>query len=216
MSYQWVASSRRLNGSWRATWSRNARPPQLGGLYRIHDMRVAIIAIVVLAACQTLPQPECPDEKALTAETRIREFTNSRGAVIARGREAARGVGIGLPDDPWLGVAHYGEWTYWYPNGQIKARVHYAVTCHTHCCVAGPCGWVHDYFTGEFELWHDSGRRLARGSFVPEQVRVDNNCEGGAITLRGAISPASEFWDNLGKRISLQEARSAGFLPRGW
>lgn len=179
-------------------------------------MRAAVIAVVVLAACHTLPQPECPDQNTLVAETPIRQFTDSRGAVIARGREAARGVGIGSPDDPWRGVVHYGEWTYWYPDGRIKARVNYAVTCHTHCCVAGLCGWVHDYLTGAFDLWYESGQRLARGNFVPKQVRVDNNCEGGATTLRGAISPASEFWDTSGKRISLHDARSAGLLPTGW
>jgi hypothetical protein len=179
-------------------------------------MRGVITVVVFLAACQTLPQEGCHDETTLATDTRIREFTDSRGVVIARGQEAVRGMGLGVPDDPWLGIAHYGEWTYWYPNQQRQARVHYAVTCHTHCCVAGLCGRAHDYFTGEFELWHESGQRLARGSFGPARARVDNNCEGGAMTLRGVISPESEFWDPSGKPIPLRDARAAGFLPTGW
>jgi hypothetical protein len=179
-------------------------------------MRVLTASLVILIGCGTVPQPECPSAHSLPGESRVREFTDASGSVIARGREAMRGTGMGLPDDPWLGVVHDGEWTYWYPSGQMRARVNYKVTCHTHCCVAGLCPMIHDYLDAQFELWHDSGEKLARGNFVPARVRVDNNCEGGTVTLRGVISPESEFWDKLGNRMTLADARRAELLPPGW
>ena len=183
-------------------------------------MKAGALLLLALVACTSAPAPpvqnhECPTAEAIAATARMREFKDARGGVNARGMEVD-GSEAGPPDDPWRAVVHYGQWTYGHLNRRMWARVNYAVTCHPHCCYAGPCTLVHDYLSGPFELWHESGERLAKGTFIPEKVQINNNCEGGTTTLRGAISPDSELWDRTGKRITLEEARAAGWLPKGW
>jgi len=136
-------------------------------------------------------------------ESEFTTFKDSAGNVVASGRHLTHGWRVDDRLPPWENVVAVGVWTTWYPNGQMRGRVSYALRCYIHCCSAGPCPQVGAYPVGEFEFRHSNGALKARGTFVPFRLHVETNCQGGDTTTSSRPSPESRAWDESGNEIPM-------------
>jgi hypothetical protein len=163
----------------------------------------AICIVLLLTACSTQNLFECPDLKRMGRQAEFTTFKDPSGNIVASGRHLDDGWHVDARLPPWQNVIPIGIWTTWYPNGQMRGRVSYALSCYIQCCTIGPCPNVHAYPVGEFEFWHSNGALKARGAFVPFRQHVETGCEGGDSTTMARPSPASRGWDEKGNEIPL-------------
>ncbi|MCM2317490.1 MAG: hypothetical protein NDJ92_20260 [Thermoanaerobaculia bacterium] len=159
--------------------------------------------LVVFFGCSTSSPFECPNVGKLEASALPHAFHDEQGHLIATGKSRSRDWRIDdrLPD--FQNLIPVGRWEYWYPSGKLKAHVSYGLSCFLQCCTGGLCPQVHAYPRGAFELWFESGRRRATGTFVAERRHVSTSCEGGDFTMRATLSGDSKAWDESGEPITL-------------
>jgi hypothetical protein len=166
-------------------------------------MRIAAALLILLIGCASGAPFDCPDLSRLEQSAQHDTFRAADGAIIASGRHLGHSWRIAdhLPD--WQNLTPLGTWTYWYPSGQVRARLTFDLSCYIQCCTAGQCPQVHAYPVGAFEFFYPSGQPRARGTFIPARRHVDTSCEGGDFTMRGAASGDSRAWSESGQVIPL-------------
>jgi hypothetical protein len=162
-----------------------------------------MLVTIVAAACSTHSLFECPDLQRLGRQAQRTTFKDSAGNIVASGRHLGGSWRIDDRLPPWQNVIPIGDWTTWYPNGQMRSRVTYALSCYIQCCSGGPCPQVHAYPAGDFEIRHPSGSLKARGTFVPFRQHVETSCEGGDSTMSSRPSAASGAWDENGNEVPM-------------
>jgi hypothetical protein len=108
----------------------------------------------------------------------------------------------------WHEFLRVGAWSYNYPSGAKKAEVTYAIRWYTECCAGGPCDQPYEVLVEDFSVWWPNGQLLAEGSFGLTRVRLDTNCQGGAMLVRGVPSKSTRYWDSSG------EPADASVLPQ--
>ena len=165
--------------------------------------KIAAFLILSLVGCVSRTTFDCPDVARLERRALQETFRDASGTPVASGRHLGPSwrVADHLPE--WQNLTPVGAWTYWYPNGQVRARLTYGLSCYIQCCTGGPCPQVHAYPIGPFEFFYPSGELRARGTFIASRQHVDTSCKGGDATIRGVASVDSQARDESGKPVPL-------------
>jgi len=160
-----------------------------------------LLLLLSLTACASYDHSVCPDLHRLERRAALTTFRDSDGVAVASGRHLDSGWRVADHLPAWQNVTPVGPWEYRYPNGQLRARFTYALSCYIQCCSGGSCPQVHAYAVGPFELWYPNGAPRARGSFLARRQHVDTSCEGGDTTTRSVPSSDTQSWNEAGALI---------------
>lgn len=115
-----------------------------------------------------------------------------------------RAIGpVALEKDGKLSEMKAGEWTEFYPNGQVRSKGAYEMDSYIQCCYIGPCRQYRYYKTGQWAYYYDNGQVKAEGRYQLGKLKVQTSCEGGA-EIRTALTDKSwAYYNEKGERIEL-------------
>jgi hypothetical protein len=92
-----------------------------------------------------------------------------------------------------------GDWTYYYPSGEMYAKGNFAIGGITECQAGGPSASYYNYKVGLWKYWYGNGQLLTEGRYIPYKVAWKNNC-GSDTVLQSKLTRQWVFYDSLGTK----------------
>lgn len=98
-----------------------------------------------------------------------------------------------------------GIWKTYYQNGQIKSKGAYEIERYIFCGFV-PYTSYRSYKIGEWSYWYANGKLKAKGEYKLTNVKIKNNCRGGAKLKVPKIKRRMwTFWDSTGVEVRINE-----------
>lgn len=94
----------------------------------------------------------------------------------------------------------FGEWTFYYPSGKPYSKGFFLIGAYTSCGAGGPSVVGYHFKAGDWQYWYENGGTMAYGTYKPNTLRVDTNCNFDTLAVT-AITNQWKLYDSLGARL---------------
>ncbi|MES2776029.1 MAG: hypothetical protein V4722_17765 [Bacteroidota bacterium] len=98
-----------------------------------------------------------------------------------------------------------GEWTFYYPSGEVYSKGSYSIGAYTDCEYSGYALRGYSYKTAAWKYWYDIGILMAEGIYEPAQHSIKTWCEGGDTVSVSRVTLKWNLFDNTGNKMSNDE-----------
>lgn len=108
---------------------------------------------------------------------------------------------VALEKDGRLSEMKAGEWTEFYPNGQVRSKGAYEMDSYLECCYIGPCRQYVNYKKGSWTYYYDNGQVKASGRYQVGSKRPYTNCGTGPNVKTSHTDESWMYYNEKGDRI---------------